>query len=101
MKIYVGNISYSVTSQALETLFGQYGEVEDVHVPMDAGSGRPRGFAFVTMPNAQEAQAAIAALNGKDMEGRALNVNEARPKKEGGGGSGGSRGGYGGGRRRW
>ncbi len=95
MKIYVGNLSYSATSEAIQALFAQFGEIAEVHVPTDMSTGKPRGFAFVTMPNDAEAQAAIAALNGKDMEGRALNVNEARPKKEGGGRGG--RGGYGGG----
>ena len=99
MKIYVGNLSYSVGSEALEQLFGQYGAVEEVHIPTERDSGRPRGFAFVTMPNATEAQAAIAALNGQDLEGRAMNVNEARPKKDDG--RGGGRGGAGGGGRRW
>ncbi|MHC4718607.1 MAG: RNA recognition motif domain-containing protein [Planctomycetota bacterium] len=88
MRIYVGNLSYSVTSEALETLFAEHGEVEEVFVPTDRGTGRPRGFAFVTMPNADQAQAAIEALNGKELEGRALSVSEARPKPEGGGGRG-------------
>ena len=102
MKIYVGNLSYSVGSDALEQLFGQYGAVEEVHVPTERDSGRPRGFAFVTMPNSSEAQAAIAALNGQDLEGRAMNVNEARPKKDDGGRGGrGGGGGGGGGGRRW
>ena len=102
MKIYVGNLTYSVTADVLEQTFSQHGSVEDVHVPTDRESGRPRGFAFVTMPNDQEAQAAIAALNGQDLEGRAMNVNEARPRTDGGGGRGrGGRGGGGGGGRRW
>lgn len=105
MKIYVGNLSYSVVSETLEQLFSQYGSVEDVYVPTDRESGRPRGFAFVTMPDAGEAQAAISAVNGTDLDGRALNVNEARPKRDnGGGGGGGGRGrggGGGGGGRRW
>jgi cold-inducible RNA-binding protein len=85
MKIYVGNLSYSVTQDTLQGLFSQHGEVEEVHVPTDRHTGRPRGFAFVTMPNDQEAQAAIDALNGVDLEGRAMNVNKARPRTEGGG----------------
>ena len=101
MKIYVGNLSYSVTQESLEALFAQHGEVEEVHIPMDRSTGRPRGFAFVTMPNAQEAQAAIAALNGSDLDGRSMNVNEARPKREGGGGGRGGQGGGGGRGRRW
>jgi cold-inducible RNA-binding protein len=94
MKLYVGNLSYSVTPKTLEELFGQFGEVEDVHVPTDRSTGRPRGFAFVTMPNAAEAQKAIAEVSGKQIEGRAVEVNEARPRKDegGGGGGGGSRG---------
>ena len=105
MKIYVGNLSYNTDQDALRDLFAQHGEVEDVHVPTDRQTGRPRGFAFVTMPNDSEAQAAIAALNGTELDGRSLNVNEARPRPEGGG-RGGSRGGdrggsRGGDRNRW
>ncbi|MCY2925100.1 MAG: RNA-binding protein [Planctomycetota bacterium] len=95
MKIYVGNLSYSVAQEALEELFSKHGEVEEVYIPTDRDTGRPRGFAFVTMPNAKEGAAAIAATNGQDLDGRRMNVNEARPKTEGGGGGGG--GGYGGG----
>ena len=98
MKIYVGNLNYNTTEDTLRALFGEHGSVEEVHIPTDRESGRPRGFAFVTMPNQNEAQAAIAAINGQDIEGRKLNVNEARPKT-GGGGFGGGRGG--GGRGRW
>jgi RNA recognition motif-containing protein len=82
MRIYVGNLSYSVTPDALEGLFAEHGSVEEVHVPTDRDTGRPRGFAFVDMPNADEAQAAIAALNGTELEGRSLKVNEARPRRE-------------------
>jgi len=96
MRIYVGNLSYSVTSDSLEALFAQHGTVEEVHLPTDRDTGRPRGFAFVSMPNDNEAQAAISALNGTDFEGRSMNVNEARPRREGGGGGGG-----GGRGRRW
>jgi RNA recognition motif-containing protein len=88
MRIYVGNLSYSVTSDAIQAMFAQHGQVEEVHLPMDRETGKPRGFAFVTMPNDQEAQAAMAALNGSEMEGRTLNVNEARPRPEGGRGGG-------------
>lgn len=88
MKIYVGNLSYSVSKETLEGTFAQHGSVEDVYIPTDRETGRPRGFAFVAMPNDGEAQAAIEALNGTDLEGRAMNVNEARPKTEGGGGRG-------------
>ncbi len=97
MKIYVGNLNYNTMEDTLRTTFSEHGEVEDVHVPTDRDSGRPRGFAFVTMPNQSEAQAAIAAINGQEVEGRVLNVNEARPKTGGGGGFGGRGGGGGGG----
>src|SRR5438105_1654628 len=98
-KLYVGNLSYGVTDSDLSTMFGAHGTVESAQVIMDRDTGRSKGFGFVEMKTDQEAQAAIAALNGKEMEGRALTVNEARPKTEGGGrgGSGGGRGGYGGG----
>jgi cold-inducible RNA-binding protein len=91
MKLYVGNLSYSVTPKTLEELFGQFGEVEDVHVPTDRSTGRPRGFAFVTMPNAAEAQKAITEMTGNQIEGRTVEVNEARPRKDEGGGGGGPR----------
>ena len=102
MKIYVGNLNYNTTEDVLRNLFAEHGAVEEVYIPTDRESGRPRGFAFVTMPNQGEAQAAITAFNGMDLEGRKLNVNEARPKTGGGGGGGfgGGRGG-GGGRGRW
>ena len=93
MKIYVGNLSYNTTPNALETAFADHGAVEDVHIPTDRNTGRPRGFAFVTMPNDQEGQAAISALNGTELDGRALNVNEARQRTDGGGGGGGGGGG--------
>ena len=83
MRIYVGNLSYSVTAESLKALFAEQGEVEDVHVPTDRETGRPRGFAFVTMASDQEAQSAITALNGSVVEGRAINVNEARPRTDG------------------
>ncbi|MGB2819651.1 MAG: RNA-binding protein [Phycisphaerae bacterium] len=91
MRIYVGNLSYSVTQAALEGLFAEHGNVEDVHLPSDRDTGRPRGFAFVEMPDAGEARAAIAALDGTELEGRSLKVNEARPRKEGGRGGRGGR----------
>ena len=97
-KLYVGNLSYDVTDSALEQLCAQYGTVESAQVIMDRDTGRSKGFGFVEMKTDQEAQAAIAALNGKDADGRALTVNEARPKTEGGRGGSGGRGGYGGGR---
>jgi RNA recognition motif-containing protein len=101
-KLYVGNLGYDVTDSDLTTLFGTHGTVESVQVIMDRDTGRSKGFAFVEMKTDQEAQAAIAALNGKDLKGRALTVNEAKPRTEGGSRrAGGGRGGYGGGGRRY
>lgn len=99
MKIYVGNMSFSTTEQTLEGLFSNYGQVDEVSVVTDRETGRPRGFAFVTMSNDEEAKAAIEATNGTEFEGRRLNVNEARPREArgGGGGGGGFKGGRGGG----
>ena len=97
-KLYVGNLSYSVDSSELETLFGQYGQVVSAQVINDRDTGRSKGFGFVEMANEAEADAAIAALNGQQHNGRALTVNEARPREERGGGGGGGRGGFGGGR---
>jgi RNA recognition motif-containing protein len=123
-KLYVGNLSYSVDSSALEQLFGPHGQVVSAQIINDRDTGRSKGFGFVEMASDDEAQAAIAALNGHEHEGRALTVNEARPREErgprsgggggggyggggsgrggggggyGGGGGGGGRGGYGGG----
>jgi len=102
-RLYVGNLSYTVTDGALEQVFAAHGTVTSAQVIMDRDTGRSKGFGFVEMANDSEAQAAITALNGKEMEGRNLTVNEARPKTEGGGGGrggyGGGRGGYGGGGR--
>src|SRR6516164_5666670 len=98
-KLYVGNLAYGVTDSDLETMFGAHGTVESAEVIMDRETGRSKGFGFVEMSTNEEAQAAIAALGGKEIEGRTLTVNEARPKTEGGRGGGGGRGGYGGGRR--
>jgi RNA recognition motif-containing protein len=97
-KLYVGNLGYSVSDQDLAQLFGAHGTVESAQVIMDRDTGRSKGFGFVEMKTDQEAQAAIAALNGQDQGGRALTVNEARPKPEGGrgGAGGGGRGGSGG-----
>ena len=97
-KLYVGNLSYSVDSSELETLFGQYGQVVSAQVINDRDTGRSKGFGFVEMANEAEADAAVAALNGQQHNGRALTVNEARPREERGGGGGGGRGGFGGGR---
>ena len=92
-KLYVGNLSYGVSSNDLQKMFEEYGTVESAQVIMDRDTGRSKGFGFVEMGSDQEAQAAIAALSGKELDGRTLTVNEARPKEGGGGG----RGGYGGG----
>jgi cold-inducible RNA-binding protein len=90
-KLYVGNLSYDVTDSALEQMFQEFGEVRSAQVIMDRDTGRSKGFGFVEMGNDTEAQAAIAALNGKDMGGRTLTVNEARPREGGGYGGGGKR----------
>ena len=96
-KLYVGNLPYSVSSSDLEQLFSQHGTVESAEVISDRMTGRSKGFGFVEMGSEQEAQAAIAALNGQDQDGRPLTVNEAKPRENRGGGGGGGRGGYGGG----
>ena len=102
-KLYVGNLTYQTTAGDLEQMFGAYGTVQSAQIIMDRDTGRSKGFAFVEMGSDAEAQAAIAALNGKDMGGRALTVNEAKPREDRGGGGrgGGGRGGYGGGGRRY
>ena len=84
MRIYVGNLPYSATRADLEDLFGQYGTVTDTFVVTDRETGRSRGFAFVEMADDGEAQKAIEALNGNDMDGRSLRVNEARPRERDG-----------------
>ncbi|HWE96895.1 MAG TPA: RNA-binding protein [Tepidisphaeraceae bacterium] len=99
-KLYVGNLSYNATSSDLEQLFGAHGTVQSAEVIADRETGRSKGFGFVQMGSDSEAQAAIAALNGQEHDGRALTVNEAKPREDrprGGGGGGGGRGGYGGG----
>jgi RNA recognition motif-containing protein len=100
MKIYVGNMSFSTTEDTLLAEFGAHGKVDEVAVITDRDTGRPRGFAFVTMPNDDEARNAMEALNGTELDGRTLNVNEARERESrgprGGGGGGGGRGGRGG-----
>ena len=107
MRIYVGGLPYSTTSERLQELFSQAGEVAEASVVEDRYSGQSRGFGFVEMPNSDEAQQAIAQFNGYSMDGRTLTVNEAKPRDDRGGGrsggggygggGGGGRGGYGGG----
>lgn len=100
-KLYVGNLAYSMRDADLEQVFVEHGSVESANVIMDRDTGRSKGFGFVEMSNDDEAQAAIEALNGKEIEGRPLTVNEARPREDrgprGGGGGGRRGGGYGGG----
>jgi len=97
-KLYVGNLSYDVDSSALGEMFTAHGTVESSQIITDRDTGQSKGFGFVEMSSDKEAQGAIAALNGQDHGGRALTVNEAKPKESrSGGGGGGSRGGYGGG----
>jgi RNA recognition motif-containing protein len=97
-RLYVGNLSYESTAEGLRSSFAEFGEVTDAHVVMDRESGRSRGFGFVTMGSAQEAQKAMENMNGALLDGRPLRVNEAeeRPSRGGGGGGGGGRG-FGGG----
>ena len=97
-KLYVGNLSFNTSNEDLQELFGQAGTVETVNVVEDRDTGRSRGFGFIEMSSKEEAQAAIEQLNGKEIDGRSLTVNEARPREERGGGGGGNRGGGGGGR---
>jgi RNA recognition motif-containing protein len=103
-KLYVGNLAYGVSSSDLEQMFSAHGTVQSAQVIADRDSGRSKGFGFVEMSTDQEAQAAIAAMSGKEVDGRQLTVNEAKPREDRGGGSdrggygGGGRGGYGGGR---
>jgi RNA recognition motif-containing protein len=92
LRIYVGNISYQMTEDDLRQAFEQHGQVEDVAIIRDRDTSRSKGFAFVEMPANEEAEAAIAALNGKDIEGRSVTVSEARPRPERGFGGGGGRG---------
>lgn len=110
MNIYVGNVSYQMSDDDLRNAFEAYGEVESARVITDRDTGRSKGFAFVEMPDRDEAMAAIEGLNGKEISGRAVTVNEARPRpagggggggggRRGGGGFGGGGGGFGGGRR--
>jgi cold-inducible RNA-binding protein len=98
-KLFVGNLSFNTTENDLQDAFAAFGTVVEANLMMDRATNRPRGFGFVTMSTPEEAQKAIEGLNGKDLDGRALTVNLARPREErsGGGGGGGGRGGYGGG----
>jgi RNA recognition motif-containing protein len=89
VNIFVGNLSRDITEEDLQEAFGAFGKIASVAVIKDKFTAEPRGFGFVEMPNKNEAQAAIAALNGKDIKGKPLNVNEARPRAEGGRGGGG------------
>jgi cold-inducible RNA-binding protein len=95
-KVYIGNLSYDIDDSGLKALLAPFGAVTSARVIMNRETGRTKGFGFVEMGTDEEAAAAIAGLNGKEVQGRALKVNEARPRTEGGG-----RGGYGGGRDRW
>jgi RNA recognition motif-containing protein len=104
MNIYVGNLAYSVTEEDLKKAFEAFGQVSSVNVIRDQYSNQSKGFGFVEMPDASEAKAAISGLNGKELNGRSMNVNEARPRADkgrGGGGFGGKRGGGGGGGGNW
>ena len=100
-KLFVGNLSFNTTENDLQDAFAAHGTVTETNLMMDRMSGRPRGFGFITMSTAEEAQKAIAALNGAQLDGRALTVNVAKPREErapgGGGGGGGGRREYGGG----
>ena len=98
-KIYVGNLSFNSSEQDLQDMFSEFGTVQSVKIIEDRETGRSRGFAFVEMSSNEEAQSAIAGLNGREIDGRALTINEAKPQEERGGGGGGrgGRGGYGGG----
>ena len=97
-KLYVGNLTYGVTDSDLQTMFAPFGTVQSAQVIMDRDTGRSKGFGFVEMSNSNEATAAINGLNGKEVDGRQLTVNEAKPREDRGGGrGGGGRGGFGGG----
>jgi RNA recognition motif-containing protein len=99
-KLYIGNLSFNATEQDLEDMCGEFGSVQSVKIIEDRETGRSRGFAFVEMSSDEEAQSAISGLNGREIDGRALTVNEAKPQEDSRGGSGGgnrSGGGYGGG----
>jgi len=97
MNIYVGNLSFDVTEGDLKELFASFGEVTEVRLIMDKFSGKSKGFGFIEMPSKEEAEIAMEGLNGKDVKGRAMTANEAKPKADRGGGGKGGRGGFGGG----
>ena len=97
LNIYVGNLSFDTTERELETVFSSYGEVQSARIATDRDTSRPRGFGFIEMANQAEAQNAIAGMNGKELQGRTLIVNEARPREDRGNRSGGNRGSYSGG----
>ena len=97
MKLYVGNLSFNTTTQDLEEFFGEVGTVESANLIEDRETGRSRGFAFVEMSSREEGENAISQLNGQELDGRELKVNEAKPRENSGGGGGGGRGGRGGG----
>ncbi len=96
-KLYVGNLSFDTTTEDLEKMFGEIGTVESTNIIEDRETGRSRGFGFVEMSSKEEGQNAISTLNGKEIDGRALTVNEAKPREDRAGAGGGGRGGYGGG----
>ena len=102
-KLFVGNLSFNITENDLNDAFAAFGTVTEANLMMDRTTGRPRGFGFITMNSAEEAQKAIEGMNGKDMDGRALTVNVAKPREERSGGGGGGRREYsgGGGRNRY
>jgi len=91
MKLYVGNLSFETTENDLQDLFEQHGAVNEVHLVMDRMTGKSRGFAFVTMNDDAQANAAMSAINGQDLNGRSLKISEARPREDRGGGGGGGR----------
>ena len=95
-KLYVGNLSFNTSTQDLEQMFAEFGTVQSTNIIEDRETGRSRGFAFVEMSSKEEAQNAISSLNGKEIDGRSLTVNEAKPREERSGGGGGNRGGGGG-----
>jgi cold-inducible RNA-binding protein len=103
MNLYVGNLSFSINDDSLRQAFEEFGQVSSAAVIKDKFSGESRGFGFIEMPSKEEAEKAMTALDGKDLDGRALTVNEAKPREDRGnrGGGGGNRGGGGGGDRRW